>query len=106
MKRAIGQTRGRRRILASYAHDARLRIQNTELPALQSLRDALEQALGLHFEGERGEHFFRSTFIQTLFYVFFSAWVLWARNRPAKIATLPGFQQGLHDSSASYGAQG
>ncbi|MDQ0287994.1 type ISP restriction/modification enzyme [Oligosphaera ethanolica] len=92
-------------ILASYAHDARLRIQNTELPALQSLRDALEQALGLHFEGERGEHFFRSTLIQTLFYGVFSAWVLWARNRPAKIATLPGFQQALHDSSASYGAQ-
>lgn len=92
-------------ILASYAHDARLRIQNTELPALQSLRDALEQALGLHFEGERGEHFFRSTLIQTLFYGVFSAWVLWARNRPAKIATLPGFQQALHDSSAAYGAQ-
>jgi hypothetical protein len=30
------------------------------------------------FEGERGEHFFRSTLVQTLFYGFFAAWVFWA----------------------------
>lgn len=67
-------------ILASYAHDARLRIEKADLPALTSLRQALEDALGLRFEGDKGEHFFRSTLIQTLFYGVFSAWVLWARR--------------------------
>lgn len=33
--------------------------------------------LGITFEGERGEQFFRSTLIQTLFYGIFSALVLW-----------------------------
>jgi hypothetical protein len=47
-------------ILASYAHDARLRIERADLPALTSLRQALEDALGLRFEGEKGEHFFHS----------------------------------------------
>jgi hypothetical protein len=71
-------------ILASYAHEARIRIEQADLPALTSLRKALEDALGLRFEGEKGEHFFRSTLIQTLFYGVFSAWVLWARQRDAK----------------------
>ena len=34
----------------------------------------------MRFEGERGERFFRSTLIQTLFYGIFSAWVLWSRQ--------------------------
>ena len=36
------------------------------------------------FEGERGEHFFRSTLVQTLFYGLFSAWVLWTKTPPAQ----------------------
>ncbi len=43
------------------------------MPALDTLRTALEQALGIGFQGGRGEHFFRSTLIQTLFYGMFSA---------------------------------
>jgi hypothetical protein len=43
---------------------------------------ALEEALGLKFEGEKGEHFFRSTLVQTLFYGVFSAWVLWSKKHP------------------------
>ncbi len=35
----------------------------------------------MKFEGEKGDHFFRSTLVQTLFYGVFSAWVLWARGR-------------------------
>jgi hypothetical protein len=66
--------------LASYARDARSRIERAELPSLQSVRKALEDALGLRFEGERGEAFFRSTLIQTLFYGVFSAWVLWCKS--------------------------
>ena len=47
------------------------------------MRAALEVSLGMKFEGERGEAFFRSTLVQTLFYGIFSAWVLWARQKPA-----------------------
>lgn len=67
--------------LASYARDALDRVERRgELPALQQVRTALEDALGIHFEGERGTHFFHSTLVQTLFYGVFSAWVLWAQE--------------------------
>ncbi len=66
--------------LASYARDSRARIEGAELPSLNTVRQALEDALGLKFEGEKGEHFFRSTLIQTLFYGVFSAWVLWSKD--------------------------
>jgi hypothetical protein len=66
--------------LASYAKDARTRIEAVDLPALTSLRESLEASLGIRFEGERGTHFFRSTLVQTLFYGVFSAWVLWSRQ--------------------------
>jgi hypothetical protein len=68
--------------LASYARDARSRIESVELPALAAVRTALEEALGIKFEGVRGEHFFRSTLVQTLFYGVFSAWVLWSKQHP------------------------
>lgn len=66
--------------LASYARDARARIEHANLQALTAVRTALESSLGLTFEGEKGDHFFRSTLIQTLFYGLFSAWVLWCRG--------------------------
>lgn len=68
--------------LASYARDAKARIEHAELPALATVRAALEEALGLKFEGEKGDHFFRSTLVQTLFYGVFSAWVLWSKEHP------------------------
>lgn len=73
--------------LASYARDAKARIAAKDLPALAGLRAALEEALGLKFAGtkqdpEKGEHFFRSTLIQTLFYGVFAAWVLWHKKNP------------------------
>jgi hypothetical protein len=69
--------------LASYAREARARIDESEkLPALDSLKAALEDALGMKFEGDKGEHFFRATLVQTLFYGIFSSWVLWARENP------------------------
>ena len=73
--------------LASYARDARSRIEAVDLPELQSVRQALEQALGIRFEGAKGEAFFRSTFIQTLFYGMFSAWVLHHDQKPAATMT-------------------
>ncbi len=69
--------------LASYARDALFRVeQQKELPALQMVRSALEEALGMKFAGEKGEHFFRSTLVQTLFYGVFSAWVRWHKDNP------------------------
>jgi predicted helicase len=41
----------------------------------------MERTLGLHFSGPDGEHFFRSSLVQTLFYGLFSGWMLW-RQRP------------------------
>ena len=38
-------------LMASYARDAKARIERSKLPALDSLRRALEQALGLKFQG-------------------------------------------------------
>jgi len=69
--------------LASYARDALQRVESAgDLPALASIRSSLEEALGVAFEGDKGEHFFRSTLVQTLFYVVFSSWVLWAKITP------------------------
>ena len=67
-------------LLASYARDGLARVEAVgETPSLEALRSALEEALGVRFEGEKGKHFFHSTLVQTLFYGVFSAWVLWAR---------------------------
>ena len=70
-------------LLASYARDGLARVEAAgDAPALATVRAALEEALGVRFEGERGTRFFHSTLVQTLFYGVFSAWVLWARQRP------------------------
>ena len=70
-------------LLASHARDALARVEAAgDTPALAAVRVALEEALGVRFEGERGARFFRSTLVQTLFYGVFSAWVLWARQIP------------------------
>ena len=70
-------------LLASYARDGLARVEAAgDAPSLRAVRSALEEALGVRFEGERGAAFFRSTLVQTLFYGVFSAWVLWARQSP------------------------
>ena len=67
-------------LLASYARDGLARVETAgESPPLTAVRAALEDALGVRFEGERGARFFHSTLVQTLFYGVFSAWVLWSR---------------------------
>ena len=71
-------------LLASYARDGLARVEAAgDAPSLAAVRSALEDALGVRFEGQRGDAFFRSTLVQTLFYGIFSAWVLWARQTPA-----------------------
>ena len=70
-------------LLASYARDGLARVEAAgDAQSLAAVRSALEDALGVRFEGERGSAFFRSTLVQTLFYGVFSAWVLWARQTP------------------------
>ena len=66
--------------LASYARTASARIEGKDIPTMNSVRSALEVALELKFEGTKGEHFFRSTLVQTIFYGIFSAWVLWSKK--------------------------
>ena len=70
-------------LLASYARDGLARVDAAgDSPSLGAVRSALEEALGVRFKGEKGARFFHSTLVQTLFYGLFSAWVLWARQRP------------------------
>ena len=73
------------RLLASYARDALNRVEvRAASPGLVDLKKALEEALGIGFQGQKALHFFYSTLVQTLFYGLFSAWVLWAESDDAK----------------------
>lgn len=70
-------------LLASYAREARHRVEiagDTATAPLSTLKSSLEKALGLTFDGDKGEQFFRSTLVQTLFYGMFAAWVLQCEN--------------------------
>ena len=69
--------------LASYARDALATLEEKDGSNLAPLRTSLEMALGIKFEGKKGEHFFHSTLVQTLFYGVFSAWVIWAKGGSA-----------------------
>ena len=76
-------------LVASYARDGLARVEAAgNIPSLLAVRSAMEEALGIRFEGERGEHLFRSTLVQTLFYGVFSAWVLWSRHEQKKYGPL------------------
>ena len=76
-------------LLASYARDGLARVNAAgDAPALASVRSALEEALGVRFEGDKGERFFHSTLVQTLFYGVFAAWVLWARGQRSDVGPL------------------
>ncbi len=79
----LAEPRDLARLLASYARDGLARVESSgDASSLNAVRSALEEALGVRFEGERGAAFFRSTLVQTLFYGVFSAWVLWSRQPP------------------------
>ena len=80
---ALAEPRDLAWLLASYARDGLARVDAAgEAPSLKAVRSALEEALGVRFEGDKGVRFFHSTLVQTLFYGVFSAWVLWARQSP------------------------
>ena len=81
---ALAEPKDLARLLASHARDGLARVEAAgEAPALAAVRSALEEALGVRFEGAQGARFFRSTLVQTLFYGAFATWVLWARRTPA-----------------------
>ena len=82
----IGEPKDLAWLLASYARDglARVRLSGDSAGA-GGVRTALEEALGVRFEGERGTRFFQSTLVQTVFYGVFSAWVLWSRKNPTSV---------------------
>ena len=69
--------------LAAFAREARQRLKDGDPARLRQLREALEETLGVRFEGEKGGRFLRATVVQTLFYGVFSAWVLWHRDNPS-----------------------
>lgn len=69
--------------IASYAREALRRAEAApDNEALNSVRKALQQALGITFDAADGRHFFLSTLVQTLFYGLFSGWVLWHEQNP------------------------
>ena len=72
-------------LLASYAREARARAEDHPLASFDAVKKALQESLGMRFEGEKGEHFFRSTLVQTLFYGIFSAWILWRRSPEGRV---------------------
>jgi hypothetical protein len=67
--------------LARHAREALRRIQRHATDALEPLKQAMELSLGLHFTGDEGEAFFRSSLVQTLFYGLFSGWMLWRQGK-------------------------
>lgn len=72
-------------LLASYAREARARAEDHPLASFETVKQALQESLGIQFEGEKGDHFFRSTLVQTLFYGIFSAWILWHRSPEGRL---------------------
>ena len=94
-KATLTEPRDLARLMASYARDGLARVEASgDASSLNAVRSALEEALGVRFEGERGAAFFRSTLVQTLFYGVFSAWVLWARQ-----PTPPGQRFNWHETA-------
>jgi hypothetical protein len=69
------------RILARQARRAKAGLPGEFSQAVRGLMDDFGAALGITFEGEEGEEFFRSSLVQTVYYGLFAGWILWARSR-------------------------
>lgn len=68
------------KILARQAKRAKAQLPTEFTQAVRGLADDFGKALGVTFEGEEGEEFFRSSLIQTVFYGLFAGWTLWYRS--------------------------
>jgi hypothetical protein len=73
------------KILARQAKRAKAQLPPQFTQAVRGLADDFGKALGVSFEGEEGEEFFRSSLIQTVFYGLFAGWTLWLRSK-SKVA--------------------
>lgn len=76
--------------LARHAREAKRRLGRHSMADLRPLQEAFEESLGLKLEDEKGERFFRSSLVQTLFYGLFSGWMLW-RQSLSKGKVAPAF---------------
>jgi hypothetical protein len=72
------------RILARQARRAKAGLPVEFSQAVRGLMDDFGTALGITFEGEEGEEFFRSSLVQTVYYGLFAGWILWARAQSAE----------------------
>jgi len=68
------------RILARQARRAKSSLPEEFSQAVSGLMEDFGAALGIAFEGDEGEEFFRSSLIQTVYYGLFAGWLLWARS--------------------------
>ena len=66
------------RVLARQARHAAAALPPQFTSAVASLREDFATGLGISFETEEGEHFFRSSLIQTVYYGLFAGWLLHA----------------------------
>ena len=75
----IGDPESLARVLAQQARRAKAAMPADFTDAVSGLQKDFGEALGITFEGEEGEEFFRSSLVQTLFYGLFAGWTLWRR---------------------------
>lgn len=68
------------RVLALQARRAKAGLPPEFTDAVSSLAEDFGTALGIAFEGDEGEEFFRSSLIQTVYYGIFAGWILWAQE--------------------------
>ena len=68
------------KILASQAKRAKAQLPVHFTQAVKGLAEDFGKGLGVTFEGEEGEEFFRSSLIQTIFYGLFAGWTLSLRS--------------------------
>jgi hypothetical protein len=64
------------RVLARQARRASASLPAQFTAAVRSLQEDFGSALGIAFEGGDGEHFFRSSLVQTVYYAIFAGWLL------------------------------
>ena len=74
---SIAEPQSLARIFARQARLAKQDLPGEFSSAVRPLLEDFGKALGITFEGEKGEEFFRSALVQTAFYGVFSGWVLW-----------------------------
>lgn len=79
----IGSPADLAKILARQAHDAKAALPD-DLKPVKPLLDDYRHALGLAFDidDEKGDRFFRTSLVQSVFYALFAAWILWDKQAP------------------------